>query len=167
MDRIFRFGFCRYSPDVKTCLCMLSYLPWFKGFYELLNRLSNFRRESKDSDVLQILNFLLSQSPPKSGSPLTVTTGDVTKDFIFEAPDTSKLPTIPEDRNLTDYFAAVEPLNMILIFASMFFERRIIVTSKKLNLLTACTYGAASLLYPMHWQHMFVPIVPPHLLDFC
>ena len=85
MDRIFRFGFCRYSPDVKTCLCMLrynvililfnlltylcistefqlkvliidcsflfflfsSYLPWFKGFYELLNRLSNFRRESK------------------------------------------------------------------------------------------------------------------------
>lgn len=167
MDRIFRFGFCRYSPDVKTCLCMLSYLPWFKGFYELLNRLSNFRRESKDSDVLQILNFLLSQSPPKSGSPLTVTTGDATKDFIFEAPDTSKLPTIPEDRNLTDYFAAVEPLNMILIFASMFFERRIIVTSKKLNLLTACTYGAASLLYPMHWQHMFVPIVPPHLLDFC
>ncbi|XP_068695190.1 DENN domain-containing protein 1A-like isoform X2 [Montipora foliosa] len=166
-ERTFRFGFCRYSPDVKTCLCILSYLPWFKVFYELLNRISDLKRQNKDSEVVLILKCLLTQPPPKFGSPLTITTEEGKKGFSFEVPDTSKLPTIPEDRNLTDYFAAVKPLNMILIFASMFFERRIIVTSKKLNLLTACTYGAASLLYPMHWQHMFVPIVPPHLLDFC
>ncbi|CAH3155315.1 unnamed protein product [Porites lobata] len=163
----YRFGFCRYSPDVKTCLCILSYLPWFKIFYELLNRISDLKRTKEDNAFLPLLNYLLTQSPPKPGSPLAVKVNEESKEFSFVVPDVSKLPSIPEDRNLTDYYAAVDPSNMILIFASMFFERRIIVTSKKLNLLTACTYGAASLLYPMHWQHMFVPIVPPHLLDYC
>lgn len=163
----YRFGFCRYSPDVKTCLCILSYLPWFKIFYELLNRISDLKRGNEVTAVLPILNHLYGQAPEEPGSSVSVAVDEGKRDFSFVVPDTTKLPSIPEDRNLTDYFAAVNPAIMIFIFASMFFERRIIVTSKKLNLLTACTYGASSLLYPMHWQHMFVPIVPRHLLDYC
>uniref|UniRef100_A0AAZ3SMC0 DENN domain containing 1C n=1 Tax=Oncorhynchus tshawytscha TaxID=74940 RepID=A0AAZ3SMC0_ONCTS len=31
-----RFGFCRLTSSSHTCLCMLSYLPWFEVFYKLL-----------------------------------------------------------------------------------------------------------------------------------
>ncbi|CAH2311675.1 DENN domain-containing 1B isoform X1 [Pelobates cultripes] len=33
--------------------------------------------------------------------------------------------------------------------------------------LTACVHASASLLYPMYWQHIYIPVLPPHLLDYC
>nr|KAF6395173.1 DENN domain containing 1B [Rousettus aegyptiacus] len=56
---------------------------------------------------------------------------------------------------------------MLHLFASMLHERRIIITSGKLSTLTACVHGAVALLYPMYWQHIYIPVLPPHLLDYC
>ncbi|XP_028457102.1 DENN domain-containing protein 1A isoform X2 [Perca flavescens] len=33
--------------------------------------------------------------------------------------------------------------------------------------LTACVHGSTAMLYPMHWQHVYIPVLPPHLLDYC
>lgn len=33
--------------------------------------------------------------------------------------------------------------------------------------LTACLHASAALLYPMFWQHIYIPVLPPHLLDYC
>ncbi|ELW57881.1 DENN domain-containing protein 1B [Tupaia chinensis] len=70
-------------------------------------------------------------------------------------------------RNLTEYFVAVDVNNMLQLYASMLHERRIIITASKLSTLTACVHASAALLYPMHWQHIYVPVLPPHLLDYC
>ncbi|XP_038526505.1 DENN domain-containing protein 1B isoform X1 [Canis lupus familiaris] len=85
----------------------------------------------------------------------------------FIAPDVTGLPTIPESRNLTEYFVAVDVNNMLQLYASMLHERRIIITSSKLSTLTACLHGSVALLYPMYWQHIYIPVLPPHLLDYC
>ncbi|KFO28608.1 DENN domain-containing protein 1B, partial [Fukomys damarensis] len=85
----------------------------------------------------------------------------------FIAPDITGLPTIPESRNLTEYFVAVDVNNMLQLYASMLHERRVIITSSKLSTLTACLHGSAALLYPMYWQHIYIPVLPPHLLDYC
>ncbi|XP_010177191.1 PREDICTED: DENN domain-containing protein 1B, partial [Mesitornis unicolor] len=70
-------------------------------------------------------------------------------------------------RNLTEYFVAVDVNNMLQLYASMLHERRIIITSSKLSTLTACVHASAALLYPMYWQHIYIPVLPPHLLDYC
>ncbi|XP_040983729.1 DENN domain-containing protein 1B isoform X4 [Aquila chrysaetos chrysaetos] len=85
----------------------------------------------------------------------------------FITPDITGLPTIPESRNLTEYFVAVDVNNMLQLYASMLHERRIIITSSKLSTLTACVHASAALLYPMYWQHIYIPVLPPHLLDYC
>uniref|UniRef100_A0A8D0XUS5 UDENN domain-containing protein n=1 Tax=Sus scrofa TaxID=9823 RepID=A0A8D0XUS5_PIG len=85
----------------------------------------------------------------------------------FIAPDVTGLPTIPESRNLTEYFVAVDVSNMLQLYASMLHERRILITSGKLSTLTACVHGSVALLYPMYWQHIYIPVLPPHLLDYC
>ncbi|XP_075872078.1 DENN domain-containing protein 1B isoform X3 [Nelusetta ayraudi] len=90
-----------------------------------------------------------------------------TQHSYFIAPDINGLPTIPESRNLTEYFVAVDVNNMLQLYASMLHERRIIITSSKLSTLTACVHAAAALLLPMYWQHIFIPVLPPHLLDYC
>lgn len=33
--------------------------------------------------------------------------------------------------------------------------------------LTACVHASCGLLYPMHWEHILIPTLPPHLLDYC
>ncbi|XP_053101121.1 DENN domain-containing protein 1B isoform X4 [Hemicordylus capensis] len=40
-------------------------------------------------------------------------------------------------------------------------------TPVSLSLLTACIHGSAALLYPLYWQHIYIPVLPPHLLDYC
>ena len=66
-------------------------------------------------------------------------------------------------RNLLEYFNAVGLDTMLEIYAAMLHERRIIVTSSKLHRLSACVQAANSIIYPMFWQHLFIPILPRQL----
>ncbi|KAM8817589.1 DENN domain-containing protein 1B isoform 2-T2 [Rhynchonycteris naso] len=177
-----RFGFCRLTSGGKICLCILSYLPWFEVYYKLLNTLADYLAKEQENDLNVILNALYTHPVPKANSPVSLSVNQeifiaseqVLKDqpslvlhSCFIAPDVTGLPTIPESRNLTEYFVAVDVSNMLQLYASMLHERRIIVTSCKLSTLTACLHGSAALLFPMFWQHIYIPVLPPHLLDYC
>ncbi|XP_040215819.1 DENN domain-containing protein 1B isoform X2 [Rana temporaria] len=177
-----RFGFCRLTSGGKICLCILSYLPWFEVYYKLLNTLADYLVKEQENDLNDILKTLYNHPVPKAHTPVSlnlnplqfVSSEPVIKNAsppelhsYFITPDVTGLPTIPESRNLTEYFVAVDVNNMLQIYASMLHERRIIFTSRKLSTLTACVHASASLLYPMYWQHIYIPVLPPHLLDYC
>lgn len=55
---------------------------------------------------------------------------------------------------------------MIAVFAAMLFERRIIFKSERLDKLSCCVQAANAFLYPMVWQHIFVPILPMKMKEF-
>ena len=86
--------------------------------------------------------------------------------FTGPTPSNFYLASIPENRNLTEYYNAVDCSLLIGMFASMLHERRIIVTSSKLSRLSACVQAANTLIYPMFWQHIFIPVLPQHLMDY-
>ncbi|XP_074173177.1 DENN domain-containing protein 1B isoform X4 [Rhinolophus sinicus] len=157
-----RFGFCRLTSGGQICLCILSYLPWFEVYYKLLNTLADYLAKELDSDLNVTLTALYNHPVPKGNTPVSLTVHS-----YFIAPDVSGLPTIPESRNLTEYFVAVDVTCMLQLYASMLHERRIIVTCSKLSTLTACVHGSVALLYPMYWQHVYIPVLPAHLLDYC
>ncbi|KAJ8277948.1 hypothetical protein GJAV_G00082020 [Gymnothorax javanicus] len=177
-----RFGFCRLTSGCRLCICLLSYLPWFEIYYKLLNTLADYLAKHQENDLNDMLKSLHGHPVPKPNTHVSlsvneqyhIATGQVVKDpqcqrthSYFIAPDLNKIPTIPESRNLTEYFVAVDVNNMLHLYASMLHERRIIITSSKLSTLTACVHGSAAMLYPMYWQHIFIPVLPPHLLDYC
>ncbi|XP_061427743.1 DENN domain-containing protein 1B-like [Lethenteron reissneri] len=156
------FGFCRLSSGSRSCVCLLSYLPWFEVFYKLLNLLAEYSTKGNESDSQELLESLHKRPVPEPETSVHLTVH-----AYFIAPDCRRLPSIPESRNLTEFLVAVDPLSMVHLYASLLWERRIIVTSNKLSTLTACVHGAAALLYPTYWQHVFIPVLPPHLLDYC
>ena len=86
--------------------------------------------------------------------------------FTGPTPSNLYLASIPDNRNLTEYYNAVDSSLLIGMFASMLHERRIIVTSSKLSRLSACVQAANTLIYPMFWQHIFIPVLPQHLMDY-
>ncbi|KAK5866272.1 hypothetical protein PBY51_020478 [Eleginops maclovinus] len=157
-----RFGFCRLTNHTHTCLCMLSYLPWFEVFYKLLNNLADYISKGQTNEMKALLAALYKQ-------PLPLGAGSVTLQMIpyFIAPDPRTLPSIPENRNLTELIVAVDVGNLLQLYASMLFERRILIFASKLSTLTSCVHALTAVLYPMYWQHIFIPVLPPHLLDYC
>ncbi|XP_055365216.1 DENN domain-containing protein 1B isoform X2 [Betta splendens] len=174
-----RFGFCRLTKNTHTCLCILSYLPWFEVFYKLLNNLADYLTKGQTNEMKTLLSALYKQSvPPASGSvtlqmllvrvshPAGHPEGQQRVPY-FIAPDPRSLPSIPENRNLTELIVAVDVGNLLQLYASMLFERRILIFASKLSSLTACVHALSAVLYPMYWQHIFIPVLPPHLLDYC
>eukprot|EP00795_Rhopilema_esculentum_P000284 gene284-9934_t len=60
------------------------------------------------------------------------------------------------------------PVSVILsTLSALMLERRIILASTQLSLLSACCHGFVSLLYPFIWQHTYIPVLPCTLVDMC
>uniref|UniRef100_M3XI11 DENN domain containing 1A n=1 Tax=Latimeria chalumnae TaxID=7897 RepID=M3XI11_LATCH len=157
-----RFGFCRLSSGAKSCFCILSYLPWFEVFYKLLSILVDYIAKGQDGQWKELVEILYILPVPEPGSSV-----DLGVHSSFIVPDPRELPSIPENRNLKEYFVAAGFNNMLHLYASMLHERRILICCSKLSTLTACVHASASMLYPMYWQHVYIPVLPPHLLDYC
>ncbi|XP_019939279.2 DENN domain-containing protein 1B isoform X2 [Paralichthys olivaceus] len=179
-----RFGFCRLANSTHTCLCILSYLPWFEVFYKLLNNLADYLTKGQTNEMKALLTALYQQPVPMTAGSVTLQMGEqllvstgVSHPVghpegqegvpYFIAPDPRSLPSIPENRNLTELIVAVDVGNMLQVYASMLFERRILIIASKLSTLTSCVHALSAVLYPMYWQHIFIPVLPPHLLDYC
>ncbi|XP_077354664.1 DENN domain-containing protein 1A isoform X3 [Festucalex cinctus] len=148
----------------KFCFpfCLDSYLPWFDVYYKLLNIIADYTVIGQEINFRDLLMSLHSLSIPEPGVPI-----HLAMHFYFTVPDIKELPRIPENRNLTEYFVAVDVTNMLQLYASMLYERRILICCSTLSTLTACVHGSAAMLYPMHWQHVYIPVLPQHLLDYC
>ncbi|XP_046951300.1 DENN domain-containing protein 1C isoform X2 [Lynx rufus] len=177
-----RFGFCHLRAGAHSCLCILSHLPWFEVFYKLLNTVGDLLAQDQVSEVEELLLNLLHQPLPGTqasvelGSGVTISSaqsipppapGNSRPLSCFVAPDSGRLPSIPENRNLTELVVAVTDENIVGLFAALLAERRVLLTASKLSTLTSCVHASCALLYPMHWEHVLIPTLPPHLLDYC
>jgi len=57
--------------------------------------------------------------------------------------------------------------SIIQLFASLLFERRIIVISSQLEKISSCVQAAVAALHPFAWHHIFIPVLPKQLIDYC
>ncbi|XP_058803899.1 DENN domain-containing protein 1B isoform X2 [Phymastichus coffea] len=166
IDSKWTFGFCRHDPKTQTALVVLSALPWHETFYKLLNHIATLVSSNNAGDLWKFLGDVYETTIPVSGGSVSVPLPDDKTTFVCQRPKQFQLPSIPENRNLTEYFSAIDSHNMMIVFASMLYERRIIFTSKRLSRLSACVQACNALIYPMIWQHIYIPVLPRSLTDY-
>ncbi|XP_030560537.1 DENN domain-containing protein 1A isoform X2 [Drosophila novamexicana] len=164
-DSKWRFGFCRHDPKTETAMVLITYLPWHDTFLKLLIVLAELRRTDRNG-FRTFLSEAYNRGVPDSGGSLTVFYNSGQSHFTFERPLQFQLPSIPENHNLNLYYNFVDPKEMICVFAAMLAERRIIFTSSHLDRLSSCIQAANAFLYPMVWQHIFIPILPWAFKDY-
>ncbi|XP_061041261.1 DENN domain-containing protein 1B isoform X5 [Eubalaena glacialis] len=140
-----RFGFCRLTSGGKICLCILSYLPWFEVYYKLLNTLADYLAKELEDDLNETLKSLYNQPVPKANTPVNLSVNQ--EIFIASEQVLKDQPSLARH----SYFIAPDVTGLPTIPES----------------LTACLHGSVALLYPMYWQHIYIPVLPPHLLDYC
>ncbi|KRY39987.1 DENN domain-containing protein 1A [Trichinella spiralis] len=117
-------------------------------------------------EVERLLDCTYHQEIPLPNQTFVINSSSGRNALECLCPDNTKLPKIPENRYLTEYFNAVNETAMIAVFASMLCERRIIFKGNKLGKLSSCVLAANLLIYPMHWQHIFIPVLPAHLCHY-
>ncbi|CAF3304991.1 unnamed protein product [Rotaria sp. Silwood2] len=96
----------------------------------------------------------------KNGGKEIIEINILSKNYTYTRPDSRKLPSMLTSRNFTVMVSRLGPEIMLRLFSHLIFERRILFVSSKLFHLTACAYGCLHLIYPMHWQSIFLPILP-------
>ncbi|XP_054738642.1 DENN domain-containing protein 1A-like isoform X6 [Anastrepha obliqua] len=167
-DSKWRFGFCRHDPKTDTAMVLITYLPWHDTFLRLLALLAELRRSDNNAtdEFRSFIAEVYSRGVPDPGKSVKVYYNGGQNNFVLERPLQFQLPSIPENHNLNLYYNFVDPKNMIDVFAAMLAERRIIFTSRRLDRLSSCIQAANAFLYPMVWQHIFIPVLPMKLKDY-
>lgn len=176
IDSKWTFGYCHLLPAYQSCIVLLSQLPWHETFFKILTHISTFNYvDTKQGELLHFLKSLYKcKVPGQPCAPIiiqlpsgtSVASSGSTNQLTFEAPDDHALPSIPQDRYLNEYYNTINIDNMITIFASALNERHILVTSQRLDRLSACVQAINTMLYPMNWQHIFIPVLPADLLAY-
>ncbi len=67
---------------------------------------------------------------------------------------------------MSEFYNALSTESMLVLFTALLAERRIVVTSKKLSRLSSIVVAANLFLFPMSWQHIYIPILPAQLQDY-
>lgn len=161
----YTYAFCRHTPRNNTCLCILSGLPWASTFYTILNHITTVMNTKDTSDLESILTCAYHTPIPRPGGQLRIESTLGQNKLELTVPDCSRLPTLREDKYMLEFYNAIPEKQMISLYASLLKERRIIFTGRKLSQLSSCIFAAATLLYPMYWQNLFIPVLPADLID--
>eukprot|EP00911_Craspedida_sp_UC1_P000010 UC1_evm1s9 len=122
-----------------------------------LNTIANNTSSSSNSSSSSSSSSSGSHSRRKSVEPA----------YIFATP--ARAPLLPSTHapHLATLCATLPPRAILTLFAAVLNERRILVTSARLDLVSAYAHACDLILRPLAWQGVFIPIIPRHLLDYC
>lgn len=164
-----RHGYCRRLPSVKDAkqpqvYCVLSLLACYELYSNLLDRLEELHLLSHAA-IFSFLKSTIARPVPAPGHTLTAQqldhrTGTMETITIKRPLDESRLEHV-QLRKLLHMF---QPRQILFMFASVLTERRILVSSSKLSSLTSCIASLATLVYPLKWELIYIPMLPSKMI---
>jgi DENN domain-containing protein 1 len=166
----FQFGFVRKEIGSLKAVVLLSYWPWHDIFLKFLNILADLRKKVSEREFDNFMKMVMNKTIPQEHNLINLTFSDangiIIQELTFRRPIARELPSIPENHNLNLFFNYIEPKTMVEIFAALLAERRMIFVSSNLDKLSSCLQASCALLFPMNWQHIYIPILPMKLKDY-
>lgn len=164
-----RFGYCRrLLPSGKgrrlpEVYCIVSRLGCFDLFSKILDEVEK-RRAISPALVQPFMRGIMEAPFPAPGRTITVKNflpGSGTEVIELCRPSDSRL----EHVDFECLFSSLSLRLLLRVFASLLLERRVIFTADKLSTLSQCCHAVVALLYPFTWQHTYIPVLPPAMLD--
>ncbi|CAB1347397.1 unnamed protein product [Coregonus sp. 'balchen'] len=123
------------------------------------------RRRALSPALVQPFMRAIMEAPfPAPGRPITIKTflpGSGTEVMELCRPSDSRL----EHVDFECLFSCLSLRLLLRVFGSLLLERRVIFTADKLSTLSQCCHAVVALLYPFTWQHTYIPVLPPAMLD--
>lgn len=149
---------------VPKCLVLISPYAFLETHKKILHDIYKLSMQPLELPIeCYIAHFFLEvPTPPRGQTEVLYQLLD--KNYVFSMPSCNKLPLC--DTNMGLLFSSLDLNNLISVFASLIKETKTIFVSKFTDKLTACSYSLLSLLYPLHWNLIYVPVLPENLIDY-
>lgn len=72
-----------------------------------------------------------------------------------------------EGTEISELHRLLGPELLISVFGTLLLERKIILCSDNINVLSSCILGLQMIVYPFYWQYPIITVLPDHLMDIC
>ncbi|KAL7520492.1 hypothetical protein ACHAWX_005254 [Stephanocyclus meneghinianus] len=147
-----------YAPRV---LCLLSTWPYLIAFRTYLTQLY---RLATTTDLMQapieryVLNICEEVPAPQPGS-FAVQLSILGSNVRFWAPP-AKQPIAYVSLPFKLLFECLDINNLMYTWYSLACERKVLLVSGQMSLLAVCAEILCSLLFPMRWSHLYIPLLP-------
>ena len=166
------YGFCRrYSAAAGSSVevaCILTRHCWYDTFSRILDVVEDTATGPKGAyGVSALMKAVTAAGLPHPGQLLHVPVAGIhpsAHTLSVERPMNTSRCTY--DRRLCVLFRSMVVSKIVMLFFLMLTERRIILMSAHPSVLSDCAHALASLLYPFEWQHIYVPILVPKMIDY-
>ena len=115
-----------------------------------------------ESDVGSFLVSTLGQNVGEHQHEIVVPSPNSEPDLRIKIPKNENV----EDIECFDALSEVSTDAIIALLVSLFFERRVVLTSASLSKVSRATHAANRMVFPLKWEHVFLPLVPMGLLEY-
>ena len=152
---------------VPYCFCLVSKYPYFfqmeKCLQSMMLSLNNQKINNKE--INEIISYLVNSIP----SPYINTSVD------FPVPYSNNVISLKPcfyqeitlyGNNLAILLEKISKKNIILLFRLLLLEQKILLVSSDYDDLTKISLGLISLLYPLSWIHIYIPIITEKMLKY-
>ncbi|XP_021119358.1 DENN domain-containing protein 2A isoform X3 [Heterocephalus glaber] len=143
--------------------CIVSRLGCFNLFSKILDEVEKRRRISP-ALVQPLMRSVMEAPFPALGKTIVVKNflpGSGTEVIELCRPLDSRL----EHVDFEPLFSSLSVRHLVCVFASLLLERRVIFIADKLSTLSKCCHAMVALIYPFSWQHTYIPVLPPAMID--
>ncbi len=149
---------------IPRCLCILSiwsYVTAFREYLAQLYRLATSTDCMKAPIERYVMNLCMEIPAPPPGS-FEVKISILDSVIRFWSPP-AKLPIAYVALPYQTLFDCLDIENIIHLWYCLTMERKVLLVSSQNSILTVCSEILCSLLYPMKWSHLYVPLLPKFL----
>ena len=146
-----------YAPKA---ICLSSKYAYIENCGELLRHIYKSSLAS-DSPLEGLIASVMDIPEPDRGSQVQYPLPDTL--LTFTRPGVTSLWPIPQ---CTRLFTLLRPETVLQIWSCLMLERKVVLHSSDISVLTPVTVALTSLLYPYHWNHILVPVLPDSLSPF-
>jgi hypothetical protein len=149
---------------LPRCLCIMSIWPYVTAFREYLAQLFRLAMAT-DCMTAPIERYVMNicqeiPAPPPGAFEVQVNILDSV--IRFWSPP-AKLPIAYVALPYRTLFDCLDVENILHLWYCLTMERKVLLVSSQNSLLTVCSEILCSLLYPMKWSHLYVPMLPRFL----
>lgn len=147
----------RYSAKA---MCVLSHFPFYQAFRQLLSQLYQVAVSPNTLPIEYWISYFFRKVPiPRPSQQIACLMGHAK--LVFEQPAALGLPLL--DQPLAPLFTFLKLDNVITLFEHCLGEGKIVIYSNSYEGLTIVLESLRSLLFPLKWQGLFIPILPSNL----
>jgi hypothetical protein len=148
---------------LPKCLCLLSHWPFVSSFKKFLCHIYRLSLSPCTIPLERYISNFLNDVPAPPPGKVEVTYIIGPDSVVFGRPPSNE-PTAWSSHPLSSLFECLSLQNILTIFSALISERQVALISSQYSLLTTCSESILSLLFPLTWTHVYIPILPRRIL---